>query len=363
VATTSAVGTVAASAAGAKTEAIPFTAATVTQTADGFDVKWAAPSSAGAAKVYAGTDPSAVGTDHPVGKGKSTDSSQVTGLTAAPRWYFELVPTRGGSLVVADRSLHLASAPNFRDAGGYRTTDGRWVKMGKLYRSDQLDKLTDADTATVEALGIKLVCDLRSAYERGKGADKEIAGATNEQFDVVGADSADLTKTLTEAVTSGSPEKQQELFGNGKAEQILIDGGRSLVSSASARAAYTAMFARLEDPAYLPGVFHCTAGKDRTGWAAAAMLTALGVPRSTVMADYLLSNDSLKAENDATLAQTKALIDPALLAPLLGVQKSYLDASFAEVKAKYGTFDKYLAKGIDVDARAKAKLQQELLAG
>ena len=347
--------------AAGKPAPIPFTAATVTQASDGFDVKWTAPSSAGSVKVYAGIRPEAVGRGNQVGSGKSTGTLHVTGLVASPRWYFELVPAKGGSLVVADRYLHLESAPNFRDVGGYRTTDGRWVKVGKLYRSDGLDKLTDADKATAQALGIKLVCDLRTVYERSKGADKVLAGSTNEQFDVAGP--SDLTKTLTEAVTSGSPETQQQLFGNGKAEQLLIDAGHSLVSSDSAKAAYTAMFERLEDPAYLPGVFHCTAGKDRTGWAAAAMLTALGVPRSTVMADYLISNDTLKAKNDATLAQTKTLIDPALLQPLLGVEKAYLDASFAEVKAKYGTFDKYLATAIGVNAAAKAKLEHELLAG
>jgi protein-tyrosine phosphatase len=219
-------------------------------------------------KVYAGTDPSAVGTSDQVGSGKSTGSVHVTGLAPAPRWYFELVPAKGGSLVVADRYLHLASAPNFRDVGGYRTTDGRWVKVGKLYRSDGLDKLTDADTATAQALGIKLVCDLRTVYERSKGADKPIAGAENVQFDVAG--DSDTTKLLTEAVTSGDPALQQRLFGDGKAEQLLIDAGHSLVSSDSAKAAYTAMFERLANPASLPTVFHCSAGKDRTGWAAAA---------------------------------------------------------------------------------------------
>ena len=175
-------------AAATKTQAIPFTAATVTQTATGYDVAWKAPSSAGAVKVYAGTDPTDVGTSDQVGSGKSTDTITVTGLAAAPRWYFELVPAKGGSLVIADRSLHLASAPNFRDVGGYRTSDGKWVKMGLLYRSDGLDALTDADIATVQALGIKLVCDLRTDGERTSKPDKAIPGATNEQINIIGED-------------------------------------------------------------------------------------------------------------------------------------------------------------------------------
>ena len=100
-------------------------------------------------KVYAGTDPTDVGTTDEVGSGKSTGTVHVTGLAAAPRWYFELVPAKGGSLVIADHSLHLASAPNLRDVGGYRTSDGKWVKVGLLYRSDGLDVLTDADLATL----------------------------------------------------------------------------------------------------------------------------------------------------------------------------------------------------------------------
>ncbi len=343
-----------------KQQAIPFTSATVTQTADGYDVVWKAPSSAGAVKVFAGTDPTDVGTSNPVGKGKSSGTVHVTGLAAAPRWYFELDPAKGGSLVTADRSLHLAAAPNFRDVGGYRTSDGKWVKMGLLYRADSLDTLTDTDLATVDALGVKLVCDLRTNTERASKPDLEITGATNEQIDISGQD--ELTQTITAAITSGDKAEQQRLFGDGKGEQLLIDGGRAFVSGDVPRAGYRTMFERIEDPANLPTILHCTGGKDRTGWAAAAILTMLGVPKETVMQDYLLSNDNLKAKNDATLAQTAAFIDRSLLEPLIGVRQEYLDASFSEVKAKYKTFDKYLA-AIGVNAKAKAALKAELLAG
>jgi len=347
-------------AAGKDTAAIPFTAATVTQTADGYDVAWKAPSSAGAVKVYAGTDPTDVGTADEVGSGKSTGSVHVTGLEPAPRWYFELDPAKGRSLVTADHSLHLESVPNFRDIGGYRTSDGKWVKVAELYRSDGLDTLSDADNATLQALGIKLVCDLRTDTERSSKPDKEIPGSSNEAINIIGEDP--LVAQLTAAITGGDKAAQQELLGNGKAEQLLVDGGRSLVSGTIPLAQYKVFFSRIEDPDNLPTVMHCSAGKDRTGWASAAILTALGVPKSTVMQDYLVSNDYLKAKNDKTLSQTAALIDRSLIEPVLSVRKEYLDASFSEVKAKYKTFDKYLA-AVGVTKAAKQKLQAELLAG
>jgi protein-tyrosine phosphatase len=342
-------------------DAIPFTAATVTQAADGsYDVTWKAPTSAGKVQVYAGTDPDEIDDDTAVASGKSSGTAHVTGLAAEPRWYFELVPAKGGSLVVADRSLHLADAPNFRDVGGYRTSDGKWVKMGLLYRADALDKLTDAELGTVDALGVKLVCDLRTNTERAKQPDREITGATNEQIDITGED--EQTQLITNAITSGDKAEQQRLFGDGKAAHLLIDGARVFVSGDVSRAGYQKMFERIEDPANLPTVLHCTGGKDRTGWASAAILTALGVPKATVMQDYLLSNDNLKEKNDKTLAATAALIDRSLIEPLIGVRKEYLDASFTEVKDKYKTFDKYLA-AVGVTKADKQKLQQELLAG
>jgi protein-tyrosine phosphatase len=353
------VGSFPAGAAEKDDDSIPFTAATVTRAADGgYDVAWKAPASAGKVQVYAGTDPDEIDDDTAVGSGNSSGSVHVTGLAAAPRWYFELDPASGESLVTADHSLHLASVPNLRDIGGYRTSDGKWVKVGLLYRSDGLDTLSDADDATLQALGVKLVCDLRTNGERESKPDKEIPGATNEQIDIIGED--ELTAKITSAITSGDKAAQQELLGDGKGAQLLVDGGRSFVSAPNSRAGYTTFFSRIEDPDNLPTVLHCSAGKDRTGWASAAVLTALGVPKATVMQDYLASNEYLKEKNEKTLAQTGALIDTALLEPVLTVKAPYLNASFDEVKAKYKTFDKYLA-AIGVTKADKQELRDELL--
>ena len=129
-----------------------------------------------------------MGTDQEVGSGRGTGSVTVTDLAAAPRWYFRLQPDSGRPLVVADRSLHLASAPNFRDVGGYRTRDGKWVRMGVAYRADALDKITPEENATLQALGIKVICDFRTDAEREKAPDVAVPGATNVIDDVAGGD-------------------------------------------------------------------------------------------------------------------------------------------------------------------------------
>src|SRR5581483_11240770 len=103
----------------------------------------------------------------------------ITGLDATKRYYFELVPSGAKTgTVVADRSLHLESAPNARDIGGYETADGHHVKWGVVFRSDEIAKLTDADAERMANFGIKIVCDFRGDSEiQSRGADKVPAGA------------------------------------------------------------------------------------------------------------------------------------------------------------------------------------------
>jgi protein-tyrosine phosphatase len=341
--------------------AIPFTEASVVQDGTEYTITWAA-EDAGEVAVFAGTDPAAVGRDREVGTGDEEGELVVDDLPDAARWYFELVPEDGEPLVLADRSLHLASAPNFRDVGGYRTEDGRWVRMGLVYRSDGLDELSDEDRAKLHDLGIKLVCDLRTDGERESKPDREIEGARNEQFDVA-ADSGDLTKVITDAILSGDAAVQEEMLGDGKGEKLMTDGGRDMVSGDTASAAYTLMFDRLADDTALPTVFHCTAGKDRTGWAAAALLTTLGVPRDVVMADYLRSNDELAEETAHTLERVQGLIDEDLIEPVIGVRREYLEASFTELDEAFGGIDGYLADRIDVDDEQRERLEELLLAG
>ncbi|MFF0288481.1 tyrosine-protein phosphatase [Streptomyces sp. NPDC005262] len=122
------------------------------------------------------------------------------------------------------------------------------------------------------------------------------------------------------------------------------------------------MFCGVADDDARAVVFHCTAGKDRTGWANAALLTALGVPRSTVMADYLASNDYRAQANAAALASMPAE-QAAVYKPLLDVRPEYLNSGFQEVSEKSGSFGAYEKQALGLDGEGLRKLKRDLLAG
>lgn len=345
---------------------IPFTEATVLQATDdagatSWTISWSAPDIDGV-EIYAGTDPLEVGRDHKVGEGAAAGELTVTDLPDAARWYFELVPSAGEPLIVADRSLHFADAPNFRDTGGYRTEDGRWVRMGLLYRSDTLAKLNDDEVQALQDLEVKLVCDLRTAGEIESSPDVSIPGAEWLHLDVF-ASTGDITALITNAITSGDVEQQQELLGDGKSEQLLVDAARAFIDNAEVRGVYQSMYERISDTDNLATVFHCTGGKDRTGWAAASFLLLMGVPRDVVMTDYLLSNEYLAAQNQGTLDAVKGLIDPALLEPVLVQRAEYMQTSFDTLDAEYGTIEKYFTDGLGLDASTIDTLRDIFLVG
>ncbi|MFJ2159187.1 tyrosine-protein phosphatase [Streptomyces sp. NPDC087856] len=322
----------------AATSRIPFTAATVTANDDGsYRVAWTAP---GVRSVTVRAN------GHVVARGGARGDVTVRGLAAADRQWFDLVPARGGSLRLADRLVKLDGAVNFRDAGGYRTADGHWVKMGEIYRSDALDKLTAADLAKLKRLGIRVDYDLRTASERTAAPDRVPAGARYVVADVLAGSSTMTSMPTTEAA----------------AVQMMVDGEKFMVSGDTARAAYGTVFAGVADPSRRALLYHCTAGKDRTGWSSAALLTALGVPRATVMADYLASNTYRAAANAATLAA----MPPAqakVYKPLLDVRAEYLNSGFQEVSTEYGSFNSYVSEGLGIDAKEFRQIKKDLLVG
>ncbi|MFI5545303.1 tyrosine-protein phosphatase [Streptomyces sp. NPDC051815] len=325
---------------------IPFTEATVTAAdapagsaaaTGSFTLAWKAP---GTRRVEIRAN------GRVVARGGAEGRAVVTGLPAADRQWFEFRPDRGEGLRLADRLVKLEGAVNFRDAGGYRTTTGQWVKMGEVYRSDALNRLTPADLATLQRLRVRTVFDLRMQDERTKDADRVPAGARYVVADVfAGSGSFEtMPRTPDEAV------------------RAMTDAERAMVSGEGGKKAYAQVLDGIGEDRARSVLFHCTAGKDRTGWANAALLTALGVPRATVEADYLASNDYRRAANEAVLAHLPAA-QAAVYKPLLDVRPEYLNAGYDEVRTAYGSFDRYLEDGLGIDSRELKQLRKDLLVG
>ena len=338
----------------ARVAAVPFTAASVTRAGDGYRIEWTG-QNVGTVRVFASERPGPVSTGKPVAEGLGTAAVTVDGLALDRRWFFTLVPAKGDPLVVADRGLHLATVPNLRDIGGYRTSDGRWVKMGLIYRSDQLNRLSDADLAAMGKLGLTTIADLRTVAERTREPDRVAAGAEPLVLDIAKESQGSLGGDMRGAMAA---------IASGHAAEMLVGANREFVSLPSARAGYRDLLHKLEAPGTNALLYHCTAGKDRTGWASAVILTLLGVPRETVLRDYMLSNTYLRAKNDAALAalaKSGSPMKPAYLEAAMTVRPDYIQAAFDEVEHRYGSFDNYIRQGLGLTDADVAALRARYL--
>jgi protein-tyrosine phosphatase len=258
------------------------------------------------------------------------------------------------------QSLGIASVANLRDLGGYATRDGLVVRKGLLYRSNQLSKISPDDMKKIAALGLRCEYDLRTAAERKALPDELPPGVNNIWLDVL-ADS-DQSAPARLGKLMQNPEEANAQLGGGKAEALFVKGYREFVSLPSASKAYRKLFIDLANQDNLPALFHCTTGKDRTGWATAALLSLLGVPEDVIFDDFLRSNDYILPASQKTIdAFTKAGGDPAITQAILGVKAEYLKASFDEMHHRYGTIEDYFSKALEIDARGQDALRARFL--
>ncbi|MEU7894341.1 tyrosine-protein phosphatase [Nonomuraea sp. NPDC049152] len=234
----------------------------------------------------------------------------------------------------------IASAPNLRDIGGHVAADGRKVRTGLAFRSGALDRLTPADQEALAARGVRLVCDLRTASERAAQPDRIPDGVEYLVLDVQGqgghgADIAALFDDPSLVASLTSPEI---------AEGFLVEVYRGMVTTPDAHAAFGDLLRALSRPGTL---MHCTAGKDRTGWGVALLLTVLGVDRRTVMADYLASNDHLAEAAGRIYAMLEGTgVATEVVRPLLEVREPYLDTAFDTIADLYGDVDGYVREAL-----------------
>lgn len=228
-----------------------------------------------------------------------------------------------------------------------------------MFRSTALDHLDAGGLKLIGGLGLRTVIDLRTAAERRSSPDECPAGVTWVACDVLGdvpgAVLAQLSKVMAE------PQDAAGLLGGGKAEAMFEHGYRQMVALPSAIRAYRDFIVLLSSGDRRPLLFHCTTGKDRTGWAAAVVLTILGVSREDIMSDYMLTNVKLLPSLQPVVDEfSMAGGDPELLEPVLGVRSGYLDAAFDEASKCYGSMDAYLTIGLGIDDRLRERLRDDL---
>lgn len=236
----------------------------------------------------------------------------------------------------------LQGASNFRDIGGYRSADGRRVRRGQIFRSDHLAGLTSEDLARLASLGIGHSLDFRGAAE---------CAAT--PYDIPGVQRLALTIEPTVIARMQALVAQGVVPTAEETVELMRETYRDFVNR-NADTYGRFMKHLLEQPT--PQVFHCTAGKDRTGFAAALVLSALGVDRATIEHDYLLTNQLYKRD-----ARLEGQGHPHVMKVLWQVQPEFLHAAFEAVDAQHGGMTDYLHGAIGLTPQELAELQRMLL--
>ncbi len=257
------------------------------------------------------------------------------------------------------RHVPLQGQPNFRDIGGYQTTDGRMVRPGLIYRSGELSFLGREDLATLEGLGIRTVVDFRTDFEIRK------RGSTRLPND------AQVLSVPIEPV--GMTSVWKAAFETGDFSDIPKDylgmASRALVRHAGEQ--YGAFLRVLMDMNNLPLVFHCTHGKDRTGIAAMIVLLILGVPKETLRHDYLLSNVYREQANRKDLeryrerrAKRKGVdpnqIDISNAEAIFYLKSEYFEAAYDEILNCDGSKESFVRERLDINHSQVRLLRDQL---
>lgn len=252
-----------------------------------------------------------------------------------------------GSREYAEELVRLASADNFRDvAGPGYATGGGAMRRGVCFRSNELT-LTDEDATAIRDLGITAIYDLRDEHEVSAHPDAPVPGATWRHLEVKGIP--------MEAVAT--------LESRERADEVMRDVYRAFVDHLGAREAFGTLMAAVAD-ADAPQLFHCTAGKDRTGWASVLLMHVAGVAEADILAAYLLTNTVSTATRDKYLAMVHEHLGEdkvPVYERVMVADERYLQAAYDAVAASYGSLDTYLRDGLGLDDGTLERLRMRLI--
>jgi protein-tyrosine phosphatase len=297
--------------------------------------------------VAVGPTPDRIDHVHAISVESGASSTRLSGLVPGRR-YVSVAPRGGGSAAVgAERRLQFEGLQNFRDLGGYPTSGGGRTRWGRVFRSDSLHKLTAADLVAFEQLGLRVVYDLRGDAERETNPNP--------------VDSIQLAIVGRPPAPAGERRDLSELAATTDGEQMLRDVYLGmLVHSAQL---FGQLLAGLVGPEGLPAVFHCHAGKDRTGVTAALLLLALGVGRDEVLDDYELTRRyrTLDHQQDS-LANLLALgMSPEAAVGVLAAPRWTMAAALDALDTVHGGIETYLTGPAGLTRAQLAELRRLLV--
>jgi len=293
---------------------------------DALTVRWELEGEPVAVDVALGTSP-----DHVDHAQEATVPAGETSLRVPRRsdgrLFVSVASQEGGPAVVAaERRISFEAVTNFRDLGGYRTRSGRRVQWGRVFRSDALHGMTEGDLAVYNELGLRAVYDLRG--------DVEIAEQPNpmpsRSLPILTRPTGDVTPLGFDGTT---------IRGG---EQVLAAIYMRSIDHAAPRIGE--LFSALTEPDGLPAVFHCHAGKDRTGLVAALLLEALEVDRESILDDYeLTARYRLRAQQDETFERLMKLgLAPEAAAGVLTTPRWAMAAALEYLDREYESIENYL---------------------
>ncbi|MEM6539029.1 MAG: tyrosine-protein phosphatase [Pseudomonadota bacterium] len=335
-------------------------------TANDYSLSWTTEPSGAPVTISWSSDPSFAaggGTALPVNMDAAELNWSATG--APQRRYFQIAPEKGAPVIVATRLLPLEGGRNFRDLGGYETEDGRTVKWGHVFRSGRMSGLTENDYDYLGDLGITTICDFRDSDERVEDPTNWAAGDINYQVFTDAPEREPRENPMFAALLDpdATPEDVKNSMAEGYWEIALGEAE-----------GYTKMFEDLA-AGRIPLAFNCSAGKDRAGTAAALILTALGVPRETIVYDYALSDDYVDymaefmgpeaqaavAENPESPYAFLFQLPPEKVAPLMASHPVYIESTFAELDERYGSTLAFIQTELSVSDADLDRIRERLL--
>lgn len=257
----------------------------------------------------------------------------------------------------AHRLLNFEGVSNFRDLGGYTTDTGKTVKWGKLYRAANFAETSRADQQVLDRLHLHALVDFRSSAEKEEEPNQlpKKPGYLIVEIPTMDGGDNSVSEEIMARFESGD-------FSDFDPDAFMVEANRQFATTFTPQ--FREFIGVVQQAKGEPVVWHCSAGKDRTGFAAAILLRILGVPEDVVIQDYILSREYALAARQKELTLVRILKGEEAadkLQILLGVEEPWLQAAFDTIDETYGSFDNYVSEALGLSDEDVTALRAELL--